>query len=129
MIKTEFGFFIGSDEIVLFGSKARTVDTIIYVEPDGLTQHVIPRGFVYDGATVPVWAWSLVGHPFVRPFRRPAALHDYYCMYKKISSKLAHKLFFYALRAEGISAWKAQLIYLSVLLFGPRFEPNLVEVN
>lgn len=129
MIETEFGFFIGGDEIVLVGPKVRTVYDIIYVEPDGVTQHRVPDGFVYDGASVPRWAWTIIGHPFIRPFRRAAALHDYHCRYENISSKHAHKLFFYALRSEGVSAWRAQLMYRAVLHFGPRFEPKSIEFS
>jgi hypothetical protein len=121
MIETEFGFYIGSDDILLFGSKARTVSRITYIEPDGTTIHHIPSGFVYDGASIPQIVWSIMGHPFVRPYRRASALHDYHCLHQQISSRRAHLLFYYALRADGVSHGRAWIMYKSVLWFGPRF--------
>jgi hypothetical protein len=128
MIKTQFGFFIGSDEISLVGPVALTRHNITYVEPDGVTRHFIPNGFVYDGASVPMWAWSIIGHPFERPFRRAAAMHDYHCRYENISSDRAHKLFHLALRSEGVGWLRAKLMYRAVLHFGPQFEQSRISV-
>ena len=126
MIKTDFGYFTGSEEITLMGAFALTDNRIVYVEPDGVTQHIIPDGFAFDGASVPQWAWSIIGHPFMRGFRRAAAMHDYHCRYENISSKRAHYLFYLALRSEGVSFWRAQAMYRAVLWFGPRFEVSRI---
>ena len=36
----------------------------------------IPEGFVFDGASIPRFAWATTGSPFVGAHRKPALVHD-----------------------------------------------------
>jgi hypothetical protein len=38
---------------------------------------VVPAGFESDGASIPRFAWSIIGHPFKDEYCLPALLHDY----------------------------------------------------
>ena len=39
----------------------------------------IGYGFISDGASIPKWAWLLVGTPWVGFYRRAVVLHDFLC--------------------------------------------------
>lgn len=86
-----------------------------------LTIHV-SKGFVYDGASVPQWLWSVSG---MRPdglIRAAALIHDfiYRCtgwdgLYTR---KEADVLFRHIIREAGGSWWTAARAYRAVRLFG-----------
>lgn len=40
---------------------------------------VIPRGFTYDGATVPAIAWLIIGHKTEPRFKIASCVHDWLC--------------------------------------------------
>lgn len=40
---------------------------------------VIPRGFTYDGATVPAIAWVIIGHKTEPRFKIASCVHDWLC--------------------------------------------------
>ncbi|MCO4101470.1 MAG: DUF1353 domain-containing protein [Gemmatimonas sp.] len=50
---------------------------------------------------------------------RPSAVHDALCRSRILSSSETHKMFYWGLRAEGVSLWRCQVLYRSVQLFGP----------
>jgi hypothetical protein len=116
-----WGTFTGDDHVALIGHRATVMQDIGYTSPDGAVHIVVPQGFTFDGASIPVFAWSLVGHPFLRGYRRPAAVHDFLCRERVLSSAETHRLFYYGLRAEGVSVWKCHVLYRIVQAFGPRW--------
>ena len=40
---------------------------------------VIPRGFTYDGATIPAIAWLIIGHKTEPRFKIASCVHDWLC--------------------------------------------------
>lgn len=46
----------------------------------------IPKGFIFDGASIPRFFWRIVGHPFSPRFLLPALIHD--ALFGKISDKV-----------------------------------------
>ena len=117
---SEFGTFTGGTPIILDGKYARLTEELIYIDPSHKT-YTVPADFTYDGVSIPKVVWSWVGHPFMDRYVRPAALHDWHCTHRTISSGEAHRLFYLGLRAEGTGWWRAQTMYRAVQLFGPRF--------
>lgn len=80
-----------------------------------------PRGFVTDGASVPYVAQLISGwRPWDEPHRWGAIVHDWlYCRTAPPSSKAFSDLAFRAvLRAAGTSAFRAEVMYRAVQIFG-----------
>lgn len=83
-----------------------------------------PDEFESDGASIPGVFHSLLGHPFCSDFIRAAALHDvYYSKWAVLETTevakhrlrlAADKMFFEALRCDGVSAVTAWLLYRGV---------------
>jgi hypothetical protein len=114
------GILTGSDRITLVGKLAHLNETVSYISPEGVIVDV-PAGYAFDGASIPAFAWSVVGHPYMPGYRRPSAVHDYLMEYRTVSSVVAHRYFHNCLLIEGVPKWKAKTLYFAVLLFGPRF--------
>ena len=89
---------------------------------------IVPKGFEYDGASVPRIFMFLVG--FERDgIHRPAALvHDFLyrnrghvgglgCI-KKYTRQESDRIFFDILKSVGVMHWHAQLAYLAVRIGG-----------
>lgn len=115
-----FGNFIGGEQVVLVGHRLRLLEPLAYTDPDGV-EYTVPVDFMYDGASIPDFAWGVVGHPFMRGYLRPAALHDYLCRTRTLPSRRVHRLFYLGLRAEGVSVWRSHTLYRAVDWFGPRW--------
>lgn len=93
---------------------------------------VIPAPFIYDGASIPRLAWSLLG---LRPdglIRAAAVVHDVLYAQKGPANTLegtahyfsreeADKLFLDLMLAAGVSKRRATLAYRAVRWFGPRW--------
>lgn len=49
-----------------------------YTYDDGTEVWKTPAGYVVDGASIPSWAWSLIGGPFSGNYLFASVIHDYY---------------------------------------------------
>lgn len=86
-------------------------------------RHVeVPKGFITDGASVPAIFWPVISHPLSPSSLRAAILHDYLCRERLLPSKAVHWAFYEALLADGCARVRAWLMWLAVLVFGPRFQ-------
>lgn len=81
---------------------------------------VIPRGFEYDGASVPRFFWRLVCPPLDPGAARAGAAHDY--IYRRQPPEWtrgeADLMLLCLLIEDGLSPFRAQLAYRGVRLFG-----------
>jgi hypothetical protein len=94
----------------------------------------IPKGFVFDGASLPRPFWAILGHPMTPQYCTAALIHDF--LYQgKLPRHKADKIFRTVLKDHGTPNWKAQLMYRGVRLFGwifygkfqrPRFMDRLI---
>ena len=75
-----------------------------------------------DGASIPRFFWRFIGGPFSGKYRRASVIHDVYCVSRCRPSPAVHAMFYAAMRADGVFALKAWLMWLAVRLFGPRFK-------
>lgn len=76
----------------------------------------VPAGFLTDLASIPrVARWLFTGHGKTR---KPAVLHDYLYYNNLGERKDADLLFRMAMKAEGMSAWRAQIAYRAVRIGG-----------
>lgn len=79
---------------------------------------VVPAGFLTDGATIPRFAWPLVGHPMHGPYQAAAVCHDHFYTTQELSRLVADALFCEILRQYGVSRRRARLMYGAVRLAG-----------
>ena len=79
---------------------------------------VIPRGFLFDGASVPRAVWSIIGDPFSPEFMIPAIAHDWLYWSRQWHQEKADKALFDLLKASGVGSLRAGSMYRAVRLFG-----------
>lgn len=75
----------------------------------------------FDGASIPVWAWPLVGSPFTGKYRKAAVIHDTLCWQRFRSSREAHRIFYEMTRALGVGRIRARLMYWALLIGGSKW--------
>lgn len=78
-------------------------------------------GALTDGASIPDWAQSVIGGPWDESYLKAAVLHDYYCGSMTATWRDTHLMFYDALIAQGVSEYKAKLMYYAVYLEGPKW--------
>ena len=75
-----------------------------------------PKGFLTDGASIPKFAWSIVGSPWTGKYVGAAVIHDYLCR-EGDDRKEADLIFFEAMDELGVAGWKRRLFYRAVRLY------------
>lgn len=82
----------------------------------------IPVGYRFDGASIPRFAWSIIGAPFEPDFCLAACVHDFYCEHSHelgdYQARVIGDAVFFALLAKaGVSQRRRALMYLAVRLY------------
>tara|TARA_R110002126_G_scaffold5579_1_gene29465 strand:- start:1588 stop:1971 length:384 start_codon:yes stop_codon:yes gene_type:complete len=81
----------------------------------------IKEEFIYDGASIPEFAWSLIGSPFTGEYRIPALVHDafYKCADRGIFGREDVDCIFETLMSQfGEDTTTNFIIYQAVDKFG-----------
>jgi hypothetical protein len=78
-------------------------------------------GFVFDGASIPIWFWFLIGSPFTGRYREAAVIHDWLCKQQDRPAKQAHYVFYECARSLGVAKWRATIMYRVLLLVGSKW--------
>jgi len=95
-----------------------------YISPSGKRWDA-PNGSIVDGASIPQVFWTVVGGPFEGQYRNASVVHDVACVKRSEKWEDVHRMFYYAMRAGGVSESRAALMYAAVYKFGPRWnEPK-----
>lgn len=79
----------------------------------GTTQHVVPKGFMTDGASIPRLLWGVLP-PFGR-YAKAAVLHDY--LLKTFPRAYCDAVFRDALRVCDVNDVRADFMYAAVRVF------------
>ena len=118
-----FGRFVG--EVVAKWLKHKGADRnmqlledFAYIDPDGL-EWKAPKGSKVNGASIPEVLWASIGPPFVGDYRRASVVHDVACDARTQPHEAAHRMFYHAMRADGVGWVKANTMYQAVKRFGP----------
>ena len=80
----------------------------------------IPEGFINDGASVPRWAWSIVGLTPDGLLRAAAVVHDFHYRFGIGTRKFADQLFYQMLGEYGVNKARAKLAYAAVRVGGKK---------
>lgn len=97
------------------------VQPFAYIDSHGVSWPVPARTRV-DGASIPSAFWSILGAPYSGKYREASIIHDYYCATKSRHWKAVHKVFLDGMLARGVDKLQAQLMYIAVYRFGPRWD-------
>jgi hypothetical protein len=83
----------------------------------------IPKGFVWDGATIPIPARWIIGNPLQAEFIVPSLIHDWYCerTNSTIARTLADAVFWELLRMERVPRWKRFAMWFGVRVWSLLF--------
>ena len=80
---------------------------------------LIRAGFIFDGASIPRWLWSLIGHPFDPNWCAAALIHDALYAGELRSRKLCDKELLHVMRRTSkIGHDNARKFFIAVDLFG-----------
>src|SRR5207248_6138643 len=60
------------------GRTITLTENYTYIDPTGVSW-LAPKGWVVDGASIPQWAWSVIGGPFEGKYRDASVVHDVAC--------------------------------------------------
>jgi len=91
-------------------------------------EYVIPAGFVFDGASIPRFAWSFIGHPFDEHLRIGACIHDWIFTTHCLGFTNANHIFMRRIRADGERCINVKLIFAAVAGFGyPAYKQLTIE--
>ena len=91
----------------------------------------VPAGFIFDGASIPRFAWSTLGvTPYDPKVVAAAVVHDWLYNSKVKSKKDADAIFYYIMEYQGLlSTSQMRLMYTAVKLFGGKAYKKLLNDN
>lgn len=111
--------------VCLVGDRLQfTVDCIVQVELCGQVLHRIEMcGDSWDGATIPRYCWSVIGHPFQKEFRWASYWHDRFCENSVCieDRTVADAIFLRLLKSAGVSKKRRMAMWAAVRLYGVLF--------
>lgn len=87
-------------------------------EPDG-EKIVVPEGFITDFASIPRFAWSIIGSPWGK-YGKAAVIHDYCYHRVMFTRKICDKIFLDAMKVLGVGWLKRHIMHRAVRLFAGR---------
>jgi hypothetical protein len=93
---------------------------LTFERPTGEIVSAMP-GLIFDGASIPVLFWALIGSPFTGKYRKAAVIHDTLCFIRDRPAAEAHWIFREGLRALGVGRVRARLMYLALVWFGSKW--------
>ena len=108
------------------GRLMRVVEPFGFLDDDE-KRWPVPVGAKVDGASIPQPLWSLMGGPFEGKYRDASVIHDYYCDVRLEPWRAVHRVFYNAMRASGVSATRAKLMFSAVYFAGPRWSDTVVD--
>jgi len=98
-----------------------TTETVDFILPDGRVCRV-PKGFIWDGASIPKWAQWAIGKP-MGEYALAALLHDWLYSSRILGDtrkgrKEADELFYTVMIQLDISWWRRKAMYRAVRIGG-----------
>jgi hypothetical protein len=101
--------------------KMRLSEDFSFIDANGV-KWTAPAGAVIDGASIPRMFWYFIGSPFNGNYRRASVIHDVYCVTQTRPHEQVHRMFYEAIRADGVGKIKAKAMYLALKIGAPRWK-------
>jgi hypothetical protein len=123
LASNDFGRFVGTvvAEWLQDGRQMKLLRPFEYDDPRG-QRWFAPAGSIVDGASIPRWAWAVIGGPFEGKYRDASVIHDVACVTRDRPWQDVHRAFYLAMRAAGVDEVQAKVMYGAVYWQGPRWE-------
>ena len=102
------------------GRAMRLIMDVVFEDSYSITW-TAPAGSRVDGASIPRIFWRVIGGPLTGRYRRASVVHDVFCMTKDRPHRMVHRMFWEAMRADGVGRIKARTMYWAVRAFGPKW--------
>ena len=99
------------------GRSMTLLNELTYTDPNGIVW-IAPAGSQVDGASIPRYAWSIMGGPFEGKYRNASVLHDVAYGQRKRPWQDCDRMFYNAMRCSGVSAVEAKTMYYALYRFG-----------
>lgn len=84
----------------------------------------IPKGFRWDGATIPSLTWWIIGSKTNPKYRTPSLIHDFLCLNKYIIDyrcEFSTQVFEALLSVAGVKKWRRKIMCFFVNIFQKYF--------
>lgn len=78
----------------------------------------VPIGFKSDGASIPKFAYSIIGGQWTGKYTEAAIIHDFLYFSQEVKRKESDKIFIIAMKILGVSWWRRVTMYRAVRTFG-----------
>ena len=101
---------------LLPNGKARLLEDIYY-QNESIRVKVL-KNFIFDGASIPKFFWSIIGHPFSFKLVRPAVVHDILYASEIFTRKFSDELFEEMLEVSGVDGLKDEAMFIAVRIGG-----------
>jgi len=98
------------------GGRLDVITEDYYYIHEGI-QLFIPKGFKWDGASIPKILWPILGGPFGR-YSFAAMVHDFLYASREVPREVADQIFYDLMLAHGVSKFKSKIMYKAVSMFG-----------
>lgn len=79
----------------------------------------VPKGFITDGASIPKFAWSIIGGPLGK-YAPAAIVHDILYVRGTYTRRKTDGIFLEAMKVLGVFWLKRRTMWLAVRMFGFR---------
>ncbi|WP_419174394.1 DUF1353 domain-containing protein [Desulfosediminicola sp.] len=106
----------------------KLIEEFKFIDPNGMVW-ISPKDSITDGASIPKFAWPIIGSPFKGKYRAASVIHDISCKERVRTWESVHLAFYYAMMASGVSRAKAKVMYAAVYFRGPRWNLNGVDIE
>lgn len=106
------------------GRSVRLLENFIFTDANGV-EWLAEENDTPDGSSIPKFAWTLIGSPFVGKHRNASIPHDKYCVLREKSGKSheeVHRMYYEACLCAGVNKIKAKLMYLAIRVGGPKWK-------
>jgi hypothetical protein len=102
--------------------RVRVVEGIRYdvaLFPGCLHWLEIPKGYEFDGASIPRALWSLIGSPFQPEYLKAACFHDWVCEHaiRYTHRTAGDEVFLQLLTDAGVPYWRRAIMFAGVRLY------------
>ena len=88
------------------------------------TKITVPKFFQYDGASIPPFAWQLIGTPFNPQFMIAAVFHDWLYHTHQFDRETSATIFYELLIRDKVRKTKAVIMHNFVKQFGEWYWEN-----
>ena len=108
-------------EFLKDGRNMRLLERFTYLDPYCRSWEA-PAGAVVDGASIPMFAWSIIGGPFEGKYREASVIHDVGVSRTKRALGIRSFSLFLRNVGRGVDRAHAKVMYAAVYHFGPRWD-------